>query len=233
MGVDKLIENSYALQEAAGNINKQIDKTELSRGEGPIGWRSKYAELQHDEEMEKTDKTFRDPLTGLYNRRMFKAILDAEVKATGRGRESKEIIKQAPLTLVLLDLDKFKEYNDKYGHPKGDAALKEVTVLLGKHFRDADIKARLGGDEFGVVMPRARATEATFAVERFRRALKTTFRGEMTVSIGLSDFADFMNTKEDLIEITDRFLYKAKEAGGNTIWHPLRDAAVGLKEQIG
>jgi diguanylate cyclase (GGDEF)-like protein len=180
---------------------------------------------------EQRSLVFEDHLTGLYNRRYFDERLDNEFKETIRGMESKEVIKQAPMTLVLIDVDGFKEYNDEFGHPAGDKLLKDLAGIFTKGFRESDIIARTGGDEFGVIMPRTRATEAFVSVKRVMLAVeKSQFEKEegISLSIGLSDVhPPIMSTSQDLYKITDKFLYKAKKAGGNAVWHPLRDRAEG------
>lgn len=238
---DNLVKNVAVAVEAARLTDEEINRREkVSRHRRP-GWRDKVAgemgELavkagQKIVDSEKEAVT--DPLTGLYNRRMFDAILDAEVKATRRGMASKEIIKQAPMTLALIDIDDFKNINDTFGHPAGDELLKNTAKLFRDVFRESDVLVRMGGDEFAVIMPRTRVTESIVVLERLQEAVQEHLRDkEVTLSVGLCDVGHGIKTGEDLYRLTDGYLDKAKKAGKNTIWHPLRDAAGGLKEYIG
>lgn len=177
------------------------------------------------------EQSMRDPLTHLYNRRMFEEILGIEVRETIRGQKSEEIIKQAPLALALMDVDGLKKYNDTFGHPAGDEMLSNLAQIFLTHFREADVVARIGGDEFAAIMPRTRATESLASVQRVMEAVNDSpllGRKGISISVGLSDFYfPMMNSWQDLYRITDKFLYKAKSAGRNQVWYPMRDAAEG------
>jgi diguanylate cyclase (GGDEF)-like protein len=161
-----------------------------------------------------------DPLTGLYNRRHFEERLGSELASAQRhGR---------PLSLLLVDVDHFKQVNDDHGHLAGDEALKMLAFVLRGAIRKEDVLARFGGEEFVVLAretalagARALGERVRKAVERSRCAwqgsdLSLTVSIGVTVSIGLAEFVAGRSERE-LIEAADRALYLAKQAGRNRV----------------
>ena len=112
------------------------------------------------------------------------------------------------LTVALLDVDHFKSYNDRYGHPAGDLALRELGARWTRGVRAIDVLARIGGEEFGLILPGCDATAALAVVERLRG---DTPRG-LTASAGIATWHDAM-TADDLVAAADRELYRAKAEG--------------------
>lgn len=167
---------------------------------------------------ELTELSFRDGLTGVANRRRLDAFLDAEWTAACRERK--------PLSLVLADIDCFKEYNDCYGHLAGDACLKRVAGLLEAAERGRGLLGRFGGEEFLLVLP---DTDAAAARERAERCLArfaeariphegSTIGNTLTVSLGVATLVP--RPGDDLLaflETVDRRLYQAKAQGRNRI----------------
>jgi diguanylate cyclase (GGDEF)-like protein len=152
-----------------------------------------------------------DSLTGLKNHRVFMERLDDEVRYARRNR--------TPLSLVLMDVDNFKSYNDVFGHPAGDEVLCAVAILLLEASREYDIVARYGGEEFGVILRGADAAEAYAIAERFRMTISEAhwpFR-HITASIGVSTFGPRCSTREQLVSETDRLLYLSKTSGKNRV----------------
>lgn len=153
-----------------------------------------------------------DPLTGLANRRAF----DVELARRLAQRQRQG----TPLCLAIIDIDRFKLFNDEYGHLLGDAVLKHIAKVLEETVRYMDIVARLGGDEFAVLYPSTEIEEASHGAERLRAAInsKPLCSGGQehspTISIGLAEALsdDDANT---LIKRSDSALYAAKEAGRN------------------
>jgi diguanylate cyclase (GGDEF)-like protein len=161
------------------------------------------------------DYSFRDGLTGVPNRRKFDAVLDEEWDAARRHTQ--------PLSLILIDIDFFKQYNDHYGHVQGDDCLKRVgTALSGVASRPRDLLARYGGEEFVLVLPATDEAAATRVSERVRQAL---FKAQiphaassvgqlLTVSQGVGTLIpSASDTLMQFIDAVDRRLYRAKQAG--------------------
>lgn len=162
-----------------------------------------------------------DPLTGIANRRQFDRVLDREVRRARRER--------LPLSLIFLDVDEFKHFNDTYGHVHGDEVLRRVARTLDESFRrGGDLVARYGGEEFAVVLPGMDAHRAGLYAERLRRriwrmAIPCGQAGErITVSGGVAAIAPgtpgFDDARPDaLLKAADQALYKAKCQGRNRI----------------
>jgi len=159
----------------------------------------------------------RDDLTGLFNRRHFFDNLEKEVQRARRYRRT--------FSLLLLDLDDFKGYNDTHGHLKGDEALKEVARLLLASTRRADIVARFGGEEFVVLLPEINAQGATVVAEKIRTAVEsypfagrhTQPGGQLTVTLGLATYPTNSEEGLELVDLADRALYLGKQQGGNRV----------------
>ncbi len=158
-----------------------------------------------------------DALTGLRNRRAFEADLTRAMAQTTTG---------GSMALILLDLDRFKSINDRYGHTGGDAVLRHVAEILTSALRAADTAARLGGEEFAVVLPGAELREAVGVAERLRQTLDSTptaFQGGLigaTASLGVVSCPQHGQTFNVLIQHADAALYEAKNAGRNRIGVP-------------
>jgi diguanylate cyclase (GGDEF)-like protein len=149
-----------------------------------------------------------DVLTGLSNRREFEDRFGYELERSVRSGQ--------PMGLVVLDLDWFKEINDRFGHNAGDRALKKLSAVLTEETRRIDEVARLGGEEFAVVAPAAGEEEAYRLAERLRRAVKAAFvQGPqpLTVSCGIATFPASGASASDLLRAADRALYAAKDLG--------------------
>jgi diguanylate cyclase (GGDEF)-like protein/putative nucleotidyltransferase with HDIG domain len=149
-----------------------------------------------------------DPLTGLLNRRGFRELLDLELERARRGLTS--------MTLVVGDIDHFKEVNDRLGHPTGDGVLRRVGAMLQEGVRRIDGVARVGGEEFGLVLSGLGATDAFVIAERLRCALADAFAGEtvpVTISFGIASYPEHGETAGSLLRASDESLYAAKQAG--------------------
>lgn len=181
---------------------------------------------------------YSDAMTGLDNFRRFEQDLSSEMQRAERY--------DRPLSLILLDIDHFKSFNDTLGHQAGDALLAQLATVLRDCLRSVDKPARYGGEEFVVLCPETGSPEARLIAERIRRAVEQTpfalvdkERGEegstprttrVTVSVGFATFPRDAHTPRDLIREADKALYAAKDAGRNTVRGqgdlPLRQAAV-------
>jgi len=155
-----------------------------------------------------------DGLTGLWNRAYFDTRMDEEMAAAGRhGR---------PLSLVLCDLDRFKDLNDRYGHPFGDSVLERFAQLLGAG-RSSDIACRYGGEEFALILPDTDRKSAIQAAERARHAIELEQWPDhpelvVTASFGISQYRVDLDASS-MIAAADQALYKAKELGRNRVEH--------------
>jgi diguanylate cyclase (GGDEF)-like protein len=129
------------------------------------------------------------------------------------------------LSLLIMDIDHFKGFNDSFGHPAGDYILKNLAHLLKKSARKIDILARYGGEEFAALLPGIDVKNARKTAERWRKAVqRASFKREnktfaLTISVGFATFPTDAETKTDLIERADRALYDAKENGRNQVRH--------------
>jgi diguanylate cyclase (GGDEF)-like protein len=151
-----------------------------------------------------------DGLTEIYNHRHFQDRLSEEV---GRVQRSKDSV----VSLLILDIDDFKHFNDTYGHQCGDMVLKQLAGILRNNVRSIDVLARYGGEEFAVILPNAGTEEAANVAERICKAVRSTpfSFGEgtsvkVTVSIGVGSLARGQGEKSELIRKADNALYAAK-----------------------
>jgi diguanylate cyclase (GGDEF)-like protein len=158
-----------------------------------------------------------DGLTNLYNHRYFQEVLVQEIHRASRHDRK--------FSLLFLDIDNFKKYNDTYGHIHGDNILKRVAEIITTSTRKSDITARYGGEEFVVFLPETSEEGAIAYAENIRKAIEYTVfesidnkpSGSITVSIGISVYPDDGKKPSQLIEIADIALYEAKAAGKNTV----------------
>ena len=123
------------------------------------------------------------------------------------------------MSMMLLDVDEFKSYNDTYGHPAGDTALKILANVLQDILRGADVAARYGGEEFAVLLPQTTSVEAGVIAERLRQRIEHTVfpKRKVTVSIGIASCSNEIETPEDIIGAADHALYEAKNHGRNNV----------------
>jgi diguanylate cyclase (GGDEF)-like protein len=157
-----------------------------------------------------------DPLSGLFNRRWLNNMLPRQMH---RSRVSSD-----PMSLVMIDIDHFKRYNDQHGHVAGDSAIRTVATTIADKIRPADMAARYGGEEFLLILPCCSLKPAEAAAERVRQAvekahIETSDGGTLspvTISLGIAELRDEF-TVEDFIQAADAALYRAKEAGRNRV----------------
>ena len=155
---------------------------------------------------------YTDSLTKIYNRLHFAHFLDAEIDKVKRYG--------GKFSLIFFDLDHFKEVNDQYGHLVGDGVLEEVTEIVSKANRSADIFARYGGEEFIILTPETGINGAMTHAERLRKDLAEhsfTNVGSVTSSFGVTEFDPEKDDIESLLDRADKALYIAKEDGRNRV----------------
>ena len=153
-----------------------------------------------------------DPMTGLYNRRYFSSYVVQEVERSTRLNQ--------PFSLITLDLDHLKQINDTFGHSIGDEAICTIAHVLKKNARNIDISVRFGGEEFGILLPGIDSKGAMVAAERLRVAIEkepVKEIGHVTASIGVATFLEHTDNIDELMEIVDQAMYRAKKNGRNRV----------------
>jgi diguanylate cyclase (GGDEF)-like protein len=153
-----------------------------------------------------------DALTGCYNRRSFEMQLDKEIMMAKRSHQ--------PLSLIMLDLDRFKQLNDTAGHDAGDDALRQLADCFRQELRGVDSAARFGGDEFALILPQAYADGALIVAERVRARIEQIDipdYGKLAASLGIATFPMHAASRADLFRAADDALYAAKRSGRNRV----------------
>src|SRR5436305_4621972 len=156
-----------------------------------------------------------DPLTGIKTRRCFNEALQSEYKRAMRSGR--------PFSLVIIDLDKFKEVNDSMGHLEGDLVLARIGRLLDSKVRQSNVVARYGGDEFVILMPETGVEQAQILSERLRLWIGTDpmlNERHVTGSFGVATFPLHGSSAEDIVRVADECMYHSKRAGGNRVSTP-------------
>lgn len=175
----------------------------------------RITQYQHHRELSMTDE-----LTGIFNRRYFNQRFDREMQRAQRyGR---------PLSVIMIDIDHFKTFNDNHGHLLGDQILQGVAGLLESSIRKADILARFGGEEFVILLPEIDNERGRKVAEKLRRAVEhaefpkadSQPLGRLTISLGLAAFPEDSRRAPDLLERADQSLYLAKTLGRNQVAVP-------------
>ncbi len=209
---------------ASGRADELTDR-ELHLAEllaGRVAFPIERTRLQQDLQR----MAFTDALTGIYNHRYFREELRVMVDQSKRYGH--------PLSLIMIDVDEFKQVNDAHGHRAGDRALGMLAGLMERETRDADILARYGGEEFAVICPETPKDAAVALAKRLRDAVRREefhLRDEITVRLsiseGIASFPEDGESPETLIERADEALYQAKHAGRNSIRVAGADVAPG------
>ncbi len=190
----------------ASTINKMAQKVQESR-DGLV------KEILNRKEIEKELEliSLTDELTGIYNRRAFNDFMHKNISRAKRHLE--------PLSILMLDIDHFKQVNDLYGHDMGDEVLTIFAHLVQDHLREEDIFARWGGEEFIILLPQTSSSEALKLAERIRKNISEYHFSEIdsvTVSIGHTEF-HVDDSFDILLKRVDEALYQAKNAGRNNV----------------
>ena len=161
-------------------------------------------------------QSIRDPLTGLFNRRHMEESLEREVHRAARNEEC--------VTLLMLDIDHFKQFNDTFGHQAGDTLLRALGDFLSQRTRGQDVACRYGGEEFVLILAGATAEDGCKRAELLRQELKQLtvqhagqVLGRISVSIGISAFPGHVATAEELLRAADQALYRAKAEGRDRV----------------
>ncbi|MBI5057819.1 MAG: diguanylate cyclase [Nitrospirae bacterium] len=156
---------------------------------------------------ETRELSLHDPLTGLANRRMMGIVFERSIARARRFGSS--------FSIIMLDLDNFKKYNDTHGHPEGDRLLVEVARMLSEEVRDLDLVARYGGEEFLILLPETDLKIACKVAERIRKSVET--KTAITLSLGVTSCYPGIQSMKDFIKEADDALYQAKQKGKNRV----------------
>jgi diguanylate cyclase (GGDEF)-like protein/PAS domain S-box-containing protein len=161
-------------------------------------------------------QSIRDPLTSLFNRRFMDESLEREVHRASRNHQ--------PISIIMMDIDHFKAFNDAYGHEVGDALLQVIGSYLTGNTRGGDLACRFGGEEFLLILPEATLENTIRRAEEFRKGIKglmvqqkDRLLGGITISIGIAGYPEHGQTVEALLRAVDVALYRAKEAGRDCV----------------
>lgn len=180
------------------------------------------------------DQSIRDPLTGLFNRRFMEESLEREMQRAVR--------KNHPVSVLFVDLDHFKRFNDTFGHDAGDFVLRSVAELFRRLFRVDDVICRYGGEEFGIILPESSLENAVIRANALREAAKkmdmrykNRSLGTVTLSVGVATFPEHGENSEDLLKTADQSLYKSKAAGRDRVTaaaHRIVDRETANKDSV-
>jgi diguanylate cyclase (GGDEF)-like protein/PAS domain S-box-containing protein len=162
------------------------------------------------------DQSIRDPLTGLFNRRFMQESMERELQRARRKRH--------PLSVLLVDLDHFKRFNDAFGHDAGDFVLRSIAEVFRSFFRADDVLCRQGGEEFVFILPEASWQDAVIRANALRETVKklaltyeTQLLGTVTLSIGIATFPEHSLEADELLKIADQGLYQSKSKGRDMV----------------
>jgi diguanylate cyclase (GGDEF)-like protein len=205
-------------------ISKPFNKLELSaRVKSLLRIKHLHDELAMKvKELEDAQERLRqlaitDGLTGLYNYRYFKEQLDQELSRAKRHN--------LKASVVMIDIDFFKHYNDNHGHPAGDVVLSIIAQLLRKNIRKIDIAARYGGEEFSLILAEADKQAAEVVANKIKKLAEdypfqyeeTQPNGRLTISMGVATYPEDGTTPVEIVGVADRRLYRAKQEGRNKV----------------
>jgi diguanylate cyclase (GGDEF)-like protein len=194
--LDRNVGITVAALDYLGNIQNELDApTVISQGR-----LNKIAEI-----------AIKDGLTSLFDVSTYRAKLETEIKRYKRyGSE---------VSVLMLDIDDFKQFNDTFGHQEGDQALKGVSSIIEKTTRDLDICSRYGGEEFSVILPQTDIESAMVIAERIRKRIENKFKksSSITVSIGCATCPEEGKSANAVIKKADKALYYSKEKGKNQV----------------
>lgn len=163
-----------------------------------------------------------DSLTGAFNRRYFFELLEYEFSASRRYSR--------PLTLIMFDIDRFKQINDTYGHLTGDEVLEKIVSVVKSQLRETDVLSRYGGDEFVILLSSSNEQDALIVLERIHNELlaspfeATGIKVDLTISVGIASMSNSMEKPDQLVSLADQALYAAKNAGRNRVFVSPGDA---------
>lgn len=182
---------------------REAAENEIQRQKQQLEEQNRELALLHEQAR---DLSLRDHLTGLGNRRLMEIHFERAISLAHRYGKS--------LSLIMLDVDFFKKYNDTHGHPAGDEVLRRVAALIREHLREADAAFRYGGEEFLLLLPETGEDTALQVAEKLRLAVARNL--DVTISLGVTDYRNGA-TAAGMIKVADDALYEAKQTGRNRV----------------
>jgi diguanylate cyclase (GGDEF)-like protein len=211
LGILCLVTELDGLESAPGSISESKVQLAVSVAEHAA---LSFANLRLREKLR--NQSIRDPLTGLFNRRYLDESLEREVHRAIRNKRS--------LALIMLDVDRFKSFNDTFGHDAGDTVLRELGDHLAKFIRGSDLACRYGGEEFTLILPessledtRRRAEELRIAFQQLSIKCGEVLLGKVTLSLGIAALPENGTSAAELLAAADGALFRAKEAGRDRV----------------
>jgi len=211
-GRRQMVNLLFSTYDCAVRQNRELIATQAELHERNQQLREQQEQLRLANEQLKALATT-DGLTGLKNHRTFKERLAEEFERATRYRH--------PLSLMLMDVDHFKSFNDTFGHPAGDRVLRQVADCIRHSTRTTDLVARYGGEEFVVMLPSTDRDDAVALAERVRETVESADweQRPITVSVGVGTLTDAIPSQEDFVSLTDEALYHSKLTGRNRVTH--------------
>src|SRR5688572_21746560 len=220
-GGEKFWSKEYRFQRFDGNYADVFDRAYVIHNETgkPVRMLGAVMDITSRKHVEEVlrEEAIHDPLTGLFNRRYMEEMLDQEMLRAQHNHQ--------PISIIMLDIDYFKQVNDTFGHAAGDAMLHKLGSFLLKNIRGTDIACRYGGDEFVLILPNASVSVAQQRAEilcQGARDLHVELRGQssqpFTLSLGVATFPDHGATREVILKAADTALYNAKAAGRDRVF---------------
>ena len=215
---DYIIKPFQDLESVTEVVNRSMEKIALHRENIQLVQNLEQNNLTMAESNEMLKElAIRDGLTGLFNHRHFKEVLDRELARSVRYERT--------LSLIMLDVDNFKDYNDTHGHPAGDEVLKTLADIISTRLRVVDCPARYGGEEFAVLLPETDLDGGKTVAEDIRAQMEnypfngreSQPQGKVTVSLGVAEFDPSSAKLPSLLERADEALYRAKSEGRNRV----------------
>jgi diguanylate cyclase (GGDEF)-like protein len=205
------------------DVSEAINKAEIHRFLLKP-WENDYLKLQvcemlqmHANLIEKNELrtlAITDPITGLTNHRFFQESLKDEFEKAVQSGEA--------LSIIMIDVDHFKAFNDRYGHPEGDRLLADISKVFAREIKSFGSVSRYGGEEFAAILPAIELSEAHDIADRIRRAVETAafngplgYRAYVTISLGVASYPEQAQSANQLVQLADQALYQAKRQGRN------------------
>jgi diguanylate cyclase (GGDEF)-like protein len=196
-----------------GRIRSTLSREVVRLQEGSARFESMTEELR-TANLRLREMSHSDDLTEVGNRRNFDMRLREEISRSTRFGHA--------FSLLMVDIDTFKRFNDEFGHPQGDVALRALGALMRSVSREGDVPCRVGGEEFAFILPETAKADAMTFAERFRQAVEASItapQGQypLTVSVGLAAFPDDGKSSEEIVWAADEALYESKRGGRNRV----------------